>query len=224
MSNNFTRYQEFLNGVTSEPSQNNAAYIERLNELDQQGIDIARLDTALTGLNSESGEALDILKKVKFQGKPFNQEVKDQLVSEAGDVLFYWTQLCMALGVDPYAVMQANVDKLSARYPGGVFSVDASENRDGVTVRTTAARLQAEAEAIMQGYSGYANHTGTQNTVRNHLIQLLRNFRRDGLIEDFMVRCDGSNNQQGEVIVAEVSYREVGKTGSKLFRLETLPA
>lgn len=128
---NFDRYQDFLRGVTSDASQNNDAYLARIHDLCGQGLDFARLDTALTGLASESGEALDVLKKIKFQGKELDSTVRGQLISEAGDVLFYWTQLCMALGVDPLDVMEANVTKLSARYPGGVFSVDRSENRGG---------------------------------------------------------------------------------------------
>ena len=126
---NFRQYQEFLRGVTSDVSQLNEIYLERLQNLSDQGIDIALLDTALTGINSEGGEALDILKKIKFQGKELTDEVHEKLVSEAGDVLFYWTLLCMALNIEPEEVMQLNVDKLSERYPEGVFSVERSENR-----------------------------------------------------------------------------------------------
>ena len=36
---------------------------------------------------------------------------------------------CRALGYDPNDVVQENVTKLQARYPGGVFDVGHSENR-----------------------------------------------------------------------------------------------
>lgn len=97
--------------------------------LDEQGCNIARLDTAFTGLCSESGEANDIVKKLKFHGKNYTPEVQDHLIKELGDIAWYWTQACMALDVDPEEVLRANVRKLESRYPGGTFSIDKSENR-----------------------------------------------------------------------------------------------
>jgi hypothetical protein len=35
----------------------------------------------------------------------------------------------MALGIDPEAVLERNVEKLEARYPGGKFDIHKSENR-----------------------------------------------------------------------------------------------
>jgi hypothetical protein len=38
-------------------------------------------------------------------------------------------QSCMALNIDPNEVIQMNIDKLKARYPGGDFDAHYSENR-----------------------------------------------------------------------------------------------
>jgi hypothetical protein len=35
----------------------------------------------------------------------------------------------MALGIDPEEVLERNVKKLEARYPGGKFNIHKSENR-----------------------------------------------------------------------------------------------
>ena len=48
---------------------------------------------------------------------------------ELGDVMWYWMQGCMALDVDPNIIIQMNIDKLKARYPGGDFDAHYSENR-----------------------------------------------------------------------------------------------
>ena len=48
---------------------------------------------------------------------------------ELGDVMWYWMQGCMALKIDPNEVIQMNIDKLKARYPGGDFDAHYSENR-----------------------------------------------------------------------------------------------
>jgi len=43
--------------------------------------------------------------------------------------MWYWMNACNALGLDPDDVITENVKKLEARYPGGVFDVNQSENR-----------------------------------------------------------------------------------------------
>lgn len=128
MTNPSKPYRDFVIGVTSEASLNSLPYLDRLAELNAH-VNIAQLDTALTGINSEAGEALDIVKKLKFQGKPWSEGVRDELIKEAGDVLFYLIHLCDALGITLEEAMARNQAKLEGRYEGGVFSVEASENR-----------------------------------------------------------------------------------------------
>jgi NTP pyrophosphatase (non-canonical NTP hydrolase) len=123
------KYTKFVDGVTSSASKKHDDYITSLNRLYQQGLDVTRLDTALTGLNSEAGEALDILKKLKFQGKDWTPEVKDKLLKELGDVAFYFAEACIALQTEPEVIQQMNVDKLTERYPEQRFTVERSENR-----------------------------------------------------------------------------------------------
>jgi len=40
-----------------------------------------------------------------------------------------WANACMALGLDPYEVLEENIRKLESRFPGGKFEVAQSENR-----------------------------------------------------------------------------------------------
>lgn len=125
----FERYQKFVDAVTSEASTDFLALSERLVELDEKGANIERLLTAGVGINAEGGEFLEIIKKMIFQGKPFNKENKEHMIIELGDLLWYVAQACMALEVSFDEVIARNVKKLEARYPGGVFDVYYSENR-----------------------------------------------------------------------------------------------
>jgi NTP pyrophosphatase (non-canonical NTP hydrolase) len=122
-------YLNFVDTLTSLASKDHAAYIRRLEELKTQGCDITRLDTAISGLMAESGEAMEILKKMKFQSKEWNEDIRFHLKREAGDIIFYWINLCIALGYTPSEIIAENVEKLKARYPGGEFDPYYSENR-----------------------------------------------------------------------------------------------
>ena len=122
------QYTVFVDGVTSAASKDKDAFIARINELYDSGCDVARLTTAAAGLSSEGGEFVEVVKKILFHGKPYTEENVFHLKRELGDVIWYWTNACKALGLDPYEVIMENIDKLKSRYPGG-FSIDRSEKR-----------------------------------------------------------------------------------------------
>jgi len=71
---------------------------------------------------------MEIVKKILFQGKPFNDDNRFHMKRELGDVMFYWAEACIALNIDPYSVIDENIKKLESRYPGG-FSIERSEVR-----------------------------------------------------------------------------------------------
>ena len=123
------RYTEFVDGVTSAASKDTEVLIEQIRKLESQGVNFARLDTAFTGLASESGESADLIKKLKYHGKDYTPEIREHLIKELGDIAWYWAQACIALGIDPEDVLVRNVEKLEKRYPGGKFSIEKSENR-----------------------------------------------------------------------------------------------
>ncbi len=125
----FKHYEEFVDAVTSDSSKDFVALADRLGELDRQGANIERLTTAGVGLAAESGEFLEIVKKMVFQGKPWNDDNRDHLIIELGDVMWYVAQACMALEIDFEDVIKGNVKKLEKRYPGGSFTIRNSENR-----------------------------------------------------------------------------------------------
>jgi len=124
------KYAEFVDAVTSDESKDFLALSDRLVQLDEKGANIERLLTAGVGLNAESGEFLEIVKKMIFQGKPWSEDNREHLVIELGDVIWYAANACMALEVSFDEVVALNVKKLKKRYPGGQFDVYYSEHRE----------------------------------------------------------------------------------------------
>ena len=126
----FEKYQEFVDAVTSDASTDFVALSDRLVTLDEKGANIERLLTAGVGINAEGGEFLEIIKKMVFQGKPWDDHNREHLIIELGDLMWYVAQACMALGVSFDDLIARNVTKLEKRYPGGQFDVYYSENRE----------------------------------------------------------------------------------------------
>ena len=126
---NFNKYEEFVSTVTSDASTNFVDFADRIGELDREGANIERLLTAGVGINAEGGEFLEIIKKMVFQGKPWNEDNREHLIIELGDLLWYVAQATMALGISFDEVVATNVKKLEKRYPEGSFDIYFSENR-----------------------------------------------------------------------------------------------
>ena len=122
-------YGEFVTKVTSEPSLDQSSLDARMREINSSSnIKSARLLTAALGLGSETGEFVEIVKKIFLQGKPASEENIFHMKRELGDIMWYWATACIALKLDPYEVIKENQDKLEQRY-GEKFEVDRSENR-----------------------------------------------------------------------------------------------
>jgi len=130
MTIDFKRYEQFVDAVTSDASTDFVALSDRLVELDRKGANIERLLTAGVGINAEGGEFLEIIKKMIFQGKPFNEDNREHMIIELGDLLWYVAQATQALGISFEEVIERNIKKLEKRYPGGQFDIYYSENRE----------------------------------------------------------------------------------------------
>lgn len=143
MNIDLKKYQDFVEAVTSKPSNDLSTFLHRCERLDgnyeaygpngemQHGpdINVPLLLTACLGLAAESGEFCEIPKKIFFQGKMLNEENVFHMKRELGDIMWYWINACRALNLDPNEVIAENVRKLESRYPGGTFDPYYSENR-----------------------------------------------------------------------------------------------
>ena len=125
----FTTYTDFVTKVTSEPSIDLEALKRSFDDIEESSdIKTPRLLTAALGLGSETGEFVEIVKKMFLQGKPPSEDNIFHMKRELGDIMWYWVTACAALNLDPYEVISENQEKLAARY-GEKFEVGRSEVR-----------------------------------------------------------------------------------------------
>ena len=125
----FDEYGKFVQSTTSKESLHTETLVDRLMDLYvKHDAEFSQLLTASIGMQAESGEFSEVIKKIIFQGKQFTEEERFHLMRELGDVLWYWVQGCRALGYTPQQVMEENIKKLESRYPNG-FEVIRSEVR-----------------------------------------------------------------------------------------------
>ena len=125
----FDTYTDFVTKVTSDPSLNLEALSESFSKIeDSSSIKTPRLLTAALGLGSETGEFVEIVKKMFLQGKPPSDDNIFHMKRELGDIMWYWITACAALDLDPFEVISENQKKLEARY-GEQFEIERSEVR-----------------------------------------------------------------------------------------------
>ena len=122
-------YIEFVKQTTSPPSLDYAIMAARLAELEVNDVNTTQLLTAALGLTAESGEFTEVVKKIVFQGKPYNEDNVFHMKRELGDLCWYLAQAFMALDTNFDEILDMNIEKLSARYPEGTFDAYYSENR-----------------------------------------------------------------------------------------------
>ena len=125
----FDTYTDFVTKVTSDPSLDLEALSESFNKIEENSsIKTPRLLTAALGLGSETGEFVEIVKKMFLQGKPPSDDNVFHMKRELGDIMWYWVTACAALDLDPFEVINENQKKLEARY-GEQFEIERSEVR-----------------------------------------------------------------------------------------------
>jgi len=143
MNIDLNKYKDFVEAVTSKASNDLTTFMDTCDRLDANyeidladnqmkhgpDVNIPLLITACFGLAAESGEFIEVPKKIIFQGKALSDENVYHMKRELGDIMWYWVNACRALNLDPNEVIAENVRKLESRYPGGKFDAHYSENR-----------------------------------------------------------------------------------------------
>tara|TARA_B100001027_G_scaffold128259_1_gene88581 strand:+ start:1014 stop:1430 length:417 start_codon:yes stop_codon:yes gene_type:complete len=125
----FNTYTDFVTKVTSDPSIDLDSLKNSFSDIEENSvIKTPRLLTAALGLGSETGEFVEIVKKMFLQGKPPTEDNIFHMKRELGDIMWYWVTACASLNLDPYEVISENQEKLAARY-GEKFEVGRSEVR-----------------------------------------------------------------------------------------------
>ena len=123
-------YAKFVDHTTSVESKDYLALLDRMWLLEDSA-NLPRLLTAVIGMQSETGEFAEIVKKCIFQGKELTDDVKFHLMRELGDIIWYWSQGVMSLGYSPTEVIQENINKLEKRYPNGFETIRSEVREEG---------------------------------------------------------------------------------------------
>ena len=123
-------YTDFVDKVTSEASKSSDKMKERIEYLNFRDIEMSRLLTAGVGLSGEVGEFNEIIKKIMFQDKTFDDATHEHMKRELGDIMWYVAQACLALRLSLVDVINGNKEKLSKRFPQHQFDESDDANRD----------------------------------------------------------------------------------------------
>ena len=124
------KYTKFVDAVTSKETNNYDHFHARVKEIrETTSVNPSLLLNSVIGLSAECGEFAEIPKKCFFQGKPLDEAAIFHMKRELGDIIWYWTNACRSLGLNPNDVIAENVKKLESRYPNGSFDPFYSENR-----------------------------------------------------------------------------------------------
>jgi NTP pyrophosphatase (non-canonical NTP hydrolase) len=120
-----TSYEYQCEAARSEPSP--ADYCQVYNRL--LYIRSQKILHSIIGINTESGELSDIVKKYIFYGKDFDiANFKEEL----GDLLWYIAIGANACDTTIKQLMEENIDKLKKRYPSKFTEKDALERKDKI--------------------------------------------------------------------------------------------
>ena len=84
---------------------------------------------ASLGLSGEVGEVNDIIKKYMYHGHKLDDDMKEKIILELGDVCWYVALMAWAIDKTKFEdVLNKNIEKLEKRYHGE-FSTEKSVNR-----------------------------------------------------------------------------------------------
>jgi len=103
-------------------------YIEHVKTTESHNfkpINIRLLHGAM-GCSTEAGEVMDLLKKHVYYDISF---IKEALIEELGDLLWYIAIIADELGISFENIMEMNIKKLQIRYPKS-FNKKACKDRD----------------------------------------------------------------------------------------------
>lgn len=118
--NFFKNYSDFILSVTADVSKSDALFEERFNLLSNKlNGRFSRMDNSIAGLAGEAGEVADMWKKIKFHNLDFNDETREKLIKELGDICWYLFSVADVLDISVEEIINKNIDKLKARHLHG---------------------------------------------------------------------------------------------------------
>jgi NTP pyrophosphatase (non-canonical NTP hydrolase) len=115
--------EDLMNYVQEALRSENKDFQALINRVDVRSI---RLLHGAMGLDTESGEIMDSMKRHIIYGSDLNVV---NIREELGDIMWYVALICDELEITIEQICQDNIDKLRKRYPDK-FTKELAENRD----------------------------------------------------------------------------------------------
>lgn len=113
-ANDPKRRPEAIAAMPPETHETYDMFVARL--FAKKNTEVDGLLHAAIGMSGESGEVLDMIKKVWVYEKLIDPE---KLIEELGDIIFYWQAMANLMGISAHEIKLKNMRKLNKRYPQG---------------------------------------------------------------------------------------------------------
>lgn len=116
----FSEYSDFILSVTADVSKSDDLFEQRFKSLSEKlNGRFSRMDNSIAGLAGEAGEVADMWKKIKFHNLEYNDETREKLIKELGDICWYLFSVADVLDISVEEVINRNIEKLKARHAHG---------------------------------------------------------------------------------------------------------
>ncbi len=116
----FSEYSDFILSVTADVSKSDDLFEQRFKMLSEKlNGRFSRMDNSIAGLAGEAGEVADMWKKIKFHNLEYNDETREKLIKELGDICWYLFSVADVLDISIEEVIRRNIEKLKARHAHG---------------------------------------------------------------------------------------------------------
>ncbi len=124
----FEDYKDFIYSVTADVSKSDELFEQRFKLLSEKLKGrYSRMDNSIAGLAGEAGEVADMWKKIKFHSLEYNDETREKLIKELGDICWYLFSVADVLDISVEEIINKNIAKLKARHAHG-FSPEYMKN------------------------------------------------------------------------------------------------
>lgn len=116
----FADYSDFIYSVTADVSKNDDLFEQKFKLLSGKLKGrFSRMDNSIAGLAGEAGEVADMWKKIKFHSLDYNDETREKMIKELGDICWYLFSVADVLDISVEEIINKNIEKLKARHSHG---------------------------------------------------------------------------------------------------------
>ena len=119
----FEDYKDFIYSVTADVSRSDELFEQRFKLLSEKLKGrYSRMDNSIAGLAGEAGEVADMWKKIKFHSLEYNDETREKLIKELGDICWYLFSVADVLDISVEEIINKNIERSLPIFLSCVFT------------------------------------------------------------------------------------------------------